>query len=203
MRELPMFPTYNGYKTIQEAAKALGEVTLSDGDTIFKEIKRESGPGFLYDKAPGEKAPDPKVAVDLLRNYLKDRLEDCDYIMPHSSGYDSRLISSLLRELGVSVTFFCWQPEVASATALLKFMGFKNSPAFVHEPQTNGVIERFFRTLKEECLWLENIQNVDHARQIVGGWLELYNSQWLLERHGYRTPREVREAHQVQFAKVG
>jgi len=84
----------------------------------------------------------------------------------------------------------------------LKFLGFKNSPAFVHEPQTNGVIERFFRTLKEECLWLEDFQNVDHARQIIGRWMELYNTQWLLERHGHRTPHEVREEHQGQLAKA-
>jgi hypothetical protein len=31
----------------------------------------------------------------------------------------------------------------------------------------------------------------------------LYNTEWLLERHRYRTPREVREGHQAQFAKVG
>ena len=76
----------------------------------------------------------------------------------------------------------------------LKFLGLKNSPALVHEPQTNGVIERFFKTLKWECLWVENIRDVDHARQIVGPWMETYNTQWLIERHGHRTPREVRQA---------
>ncbi len=85
----------------------------------------------------------------------------------------------------------------------LKFLGFKNSPAFVHEPQTNGVIERFFKTLKMECLWIEDFQNVDHAREIVGRWIELYNTQWLIERHRYQTPREVREAHQAQLAYAG
>ena len=98
-----------------------------------------------------------------------------------------------------------WGPQYIAGDfkTELKFMGFKTSPAFVHEPQTNGVIERFFKTLKEECLWLEDFQSVVHARQVVGDWLELYNSHWLLERHGYRTPREVREEHQAQFAKVG
>ncbi len=33
----------------------------------------------------------------------------------------------------------------------------------VHEPQTNGVIERFFKTLKLECLWIENFRDVEHA----------------------------------------
>ncbi len=74
----------------------------------------------------------------------------------------------------------------------LTFFGLKNSPALVHEPQTNGVIERFFKTLKMECLWIHDFQNAEHAREIVGPWLELYNTRWLIERHRYKTPREVR-----------
>ena len=85
----------------------------------------------------------------------------------------------------------------------LKFLGFKNSPALVHAPQTNGVIERFFKTLKMECLWLEDFQDVEHARQVIGRWMELYNTQWLIERHGHHSPREVREAHQGQYAATG
>ena len=98
-----------------------------------------------------------------------------------------------------------WGPQYIAHDfkAELKFFGLKNSPALVHEPQTNGVIERFFKTLKMECLWVENFQDVDHAREIVGRWLELYNTQWLIERHRYRTPREVREAHQAQLAHAG
>jgi len=76
----------------------------------------------------------------------------------------------------------------------LKFFGLKNSPAFVHEPQTNGVIERFFKTLKMECIWLENFRDVEHARDVVGRWMETYNTQWLIERHNHQTPREVRQA---------
>ena len=78
----------------------------------------------------------------------------------------------------------------------LVFLGLGNSPALVHQPQTNGVIERFFKTLKYECLWIENIRDVEHAREVVGDWMETYNTQWLIERHGHRTPREVRQACQ-------
>jgi transposase InsO family protein len=79
----------------------------------------------------------------------------------------------------------------------LKFLGLRNSPALVHEPQTNGVIERFFKTLKWECLWIENIRDAAHAREVVGRWMETYNTEWLIERHGHRTPREVRQACQA------
>ena len=84
----------------------------------------------------------------------------------------------------------------------LEFFGLRNSPALVHEPQTNGVIERFFKTLKSECLWIENFRDVEHARDVVGRWMETYNTQWLIERNGYRTPREVRQACQESQSSV-
>ena len=70
------------------------------------------------------------------------------------------------------------------------------------EPQTNGVIERFFKTLKLECLWIENFRDVEQARDVVGRWMETYNAQWLIERHGHRTPREVRQAREESLAAV-
>ena len=33
---------------------------------------------------------------------------------------------------------------------------------------------------------------LDEARQVIGEFIERYNRAWLLERHGYRTPAEVR-----------
>lgn len=69
-----------------------------------------------------------------------------------------------------------------------------DGPAFQHEPETNGVIERFFRTLKWECLWVEHFFNLDDARSKIAAWVQTYNSQWLIQRHGHRTPREVRQA---------
>ncbi len=89
-----------------------------------------------------------------------------------------------------------WGPQYIAYDfkAELKFLGLGNSPAFVHEPQTNGVIERFFKTLKMECLWIENFRDVDHAREVVGRWIETYNTEWLIERNGHQTPCEVRQA---------
>jgi putative transposase len=74
----------------------------------------------------------------------------------------------------------------------LDYLGLGNSPGFVHEPETNGVIERFFRTLKEECLWVHDFEDVEQARRTVGQWMETYNREWLIERHGYRSPHTVR-----------
>ena len=58
------------------------------------------------------------------------------------------------------------------------------------------------RLLKTECLWIEHFQDVEHARDIVGRWMETYNNQWLIERHGHRTPREVRQTQEESQSAV-
>jgi putative transposase len=67
-------------------------------------------------------------------------------------------------------------------------------PSFVGEPECNGIMERWIRTLKEECLYLHDFARLDEAREVIGRFIECYNHEWLLERHGYRTPAEVRRA---------
>ncbi len=61
------------------------------------------------------------------------------------------------------------------------------------EPECNGVAERFMRTLKEECLYLHDFESLEEARDEIDAFIERYNRGWLLERHGYRTPAQVRE----------
>jgi transposase InsO family protein len=47
----------------------------------------------------------------------------------------------------------------------------------VGEPQCNGVAERFMRTLKEQCLYLQPFQSLDEARVYIAEFLERYNTQ--------------------------
>lgn len=74
----------------------------------------------------------------------------------------------------------------------LRWLGIRPSPSYVGEPECNGGMERWIRTLKEECLYLHDFATLDEARQVIGEFIEQYNRAWLLERHGYRTPAEVR-----------
>jgi len=76
--------------------------------------------------------------------------------------------------------------------AELRFLGVTSSPAFVRAPEGNGVAERFIRTLKEQLLWVRTFQTVEELRQALLDWLRLYNEQWLIERHGFRSPIQVR-----------
>ena len=102
---------------------------------------------------------------------------------------------ALIQKAGTGISIrHDWGPQYTAGDFRkeLDFLGLGNSPAFVHEPETNGVIERFFRTLKEECLWVHDFESVDQARKIVGEWIETYNAEWLIERNGYCAPNTVR-----------
>ena len=74
----------------------------------------------------------------------------------------------------------------------LKFLGMISSPAFVREPEGNGVAERFIRTLKEQLLWVRTFDTVEELRLALLEFKERYNQQWLCERHGHQTPAQVR-----------
>ena len=68
------------------------------------------------------------------------------------------------------------------------------SPAFRYEPETNGVVERFIQTLKEQVLWIERFDTLEQLRARIRQFAADYNQHWLLERHGYRTPSQARDA---------
>lgn len=74
----------------------------------------------------------------------------------------------------------------------LTFLGIEPSPAFVREPEGNGVAERFIRTLKEQLLWVRTFETVEELRVALLEFKERYNREWLCERHGHQTPAAVR-----------
>lgn len=75
--------------------------------------------------------------------------------------------------------------------AELRFLGIESSPAFVREPEGNGVSERLIRTLKELLLWIRYFATVEELRLALLEFKDKYNRQWLVEKHGYRTPAQV------------
>lgn len=75
----------------------------------------------------------------------------------------------------------------------LRFLGIESSPAFVRAPEGNGCAERFIRTLKENLLWVRTFDSVEDLRVALLEFREIYNTTWLIERHGFRTPSAVRQ----------
>ena len=75
----------------------------------------------------------------------------------------------------------------------IRFLGMASSPAFVREPEGNGCIERFFRTLKEQLLWVRHFQDLDELQQALREFRASYNREWLIERLNFQSPRQARE----------
>ena len=73
-----------------------------------------------------------------------------------------------------------------------RFWGMAPSYAFVKEPETNGVIERFFRTLKEQAIHGHVFQTIDEVRDAVRAFAARYNAEWLAEKNGYLSPLDAR-----------
>jgi putative transposase len=76
----------------------------------------------------------------------------------------------------------------------LEFLAIASSPAFVREPEGNGCVERFIRTLKENLLWVQRFETIEELRLALLEFQRHYNHTWIVERHGYQTPAAVRAA---------
>lgn len=88
----------------------------------------------------------------------------------------------------------------ADFQAEVTFLGMTSSPAFVRQPEGNGCIERFFRTLKEQLLWVRHFSTIEELRQALLAFKETYNREWLIARLGYRSPTQARQAFAVRPA---
>jgi transposase InsO family protein len=74
----------------------------------------------------------------------------------------------------------------------LKHWGITPSFAFIEQPQTNGVAERFIRTLKEQVIYGRVFRNLKEVREAVRRFVDTYNREWLVEKNGFKSPIEYR-----------
>ena len=74
----------------------------------------------------------------------------------------------------------------------LTWLGIQSSPSFVRAPEGNGIAERFFRTLKEQLLWVRTFDDVEQLLAALHDFRHRYNQAWILARHGCVTPSERR-----------
>lgn len=71
-------------------------------------------------------------------------------------------------------------------------LGIKLSRTAYRHPDGNAFIERVFRTLKEEAVWLNDFLSFDEAFEAIMVWLDDYNHERPHDSLGDRTPAEVR-----------
>lgn len=82
----------------------------------------------------------------------------------------------------------------------LVYFGVHHPLGCVKEPETNGVIERFHRTLRDQVIHGYTYRNVTELRMAVGRFIENYNEEWLIAKMGYASPLEVRMCWEISHA---
>jgi putative transposase len=73
---------------------------------------------------------------------------------------------------------------------LLSGLGIAHRRGGYRDPESQAFIESWFGKLKERCIWREEFETLDHARQAIGDYVDRYRDR-PHSRLDYRTPREV------------
>ena len=76
----------------------------------------------------------------------------------------------------------------------LRYWGIHPSFAFVEAPETNGVVERWNRTLKEQAVYGRVFRNLAEVRAAVAAFVERYNT--------VLAPREAGVSHATRSARA-
>ena len=103
---------------------------------------------------------------------------DCAFGESRSDGL------SLIHDRGSQFT--AW-----SFKAMVDGLKIKDVVTAVRHPQSCGRLERFHRTLKEECIWLSEWESLTGLEVAVGDYVEHYNFERVHSALDYLTPMEV------------
>jgi len=152
-----------------------GHTRLEGRCAVFAIIDHASGEAWV-DAAP---RMDRWAAADLLREVTSERFGSVEQAA--AGGL------ALRYDGGPCFRSDHYQAEI-------DHLGIARSPAYHYEPETNGCVEKFIQTLKEQVLWIERFDTLEQLRARIRQFARDYNEHWLLERHGYRTPRQARDA---------
>jgi transposase InsO family protein len=82
----------------------------------------------------------------------------------------------------------------------LKFWGITPSYAFVEEPQTNGVAERFLGIVREQVLNGRIFRNIEEVRHAMAEFVERFNGQWIVEKLNFLSPAAARSSRALAEA---
>lgn len=89
----------------------------------------------------------------------------------------------------------------------LKFAGLQHIKTSIAYPQSNGKIERYHRTIQEECLKKSSMINLEDAKKQINEYIEFYNTKRLHSSLFYLTPNDylndrVKDKLQVRENKL-
>lgn len=76
----------------------------------------------------------------------------------------------------------------------IRRLGINHTRTMVNTPKGNAVIERFFRSLKEECVWQQKFHTFEDAKEAVDKWVLHYNQKRPHQTLDYVSPKNFYEA---------
>jgi transposase-like protein len=82
----------------------------------------------------------------------------------------------------------------------LHTLGIESSPSFVRQPEGDGCIERFVRTLTDQLLWLRRFGTFAELDAALRDFAQRVRRHWIIRRIGYRTPALHRRELLVEAA---
>jgi hypothetical protein len=144
------------------------------------------------------------------RAYVFIAVDHCsgELVETHASSSASRWEALELIRQGVAKQFGTVKENIAAGLILrhdngsnyladdfqdeIEFLGIECLPAFVRQPEGNGVAERVIETLKEQLLWVRYLPTVEALRKGFAEFADIYNASLLRERHGHKTPNQIR-----------
>jgi putative transposase len=77
-----------------------------------------------------------------------------------------------------------------SLRARLTALGVTHRRGGYRDPESQAFIESWFSKLKQRCIWREEFETLDEARNKIGGYIDRYHHR-PHQGLAYRTPREV------------
>ena len=92
----------------------------------------------------------------------------------------------------------------------IRYAGLSHTFISVGYPQSNGKIERFFRTVKSNCIRKNSFLSIEDARKQIGEYVWYYNQKRLHSSIGYVTPfdkligrdKEIRSTREQKLEKA-
>jgi len=182
----PYYTRRNGFKRIEKP-----EVT---GPNQYWQIDMTIG--YLEDSMPiytiGIKDVFTREIV-ALKGYFRARsLEwyDCLNKAVMEVFSEGRAVNGLVlgSDNGCQPTSRFFRDKCSTLNIEIRYTGYKH-------PKENGSIERFFRTLKEEHLWLNNYKTIDDYNAGLNAFKEFYNRERMHSSLDYKSPYEFKHEY--------
>lgn len=67
-------------------------------------------------------------------------------------------------------------------------LGIRHTRTMVNTPKGNAIIERFFKTLKQECVWQHRFASFEEAKEMIDKYVEYYNNERPHQALAYASP---------------